>query len=112
MFHLSATCWEYCFRNDMLLYIWCRHDASAKELADRPKFVSTPHERILEHVMSIRRILLSFSESADVVVPRSTLRALGLMSARLIEAALVKGMLAEEMHSGEIQGSAACGTSS
>lgn len=83
------------------------HDTTAEKLADRPEPISTPLQRILKHIMPVRRIYLSFPEGSDVVVIGSTLRTFQVLIGCLIKTPLVKGVFAKEMDSWQIKTSAA-----
>ena len=53
--------------------------------------------------MPVRALLLRFAEGADVQVGRGAFRTLGNLVVDLVEAALVEGVLAEEVHRGQVQ---------
>lgn len=79
-----------------------RHDTSPEELANSTKLVPAPQQSILEHIMPIRRIFLSFSESPNVIVSSRAFGTFRLLAIRFVETALVKGVLAHEVDSWEI----------
>ena len=62
--------------------------------------------------MPVSRVFLSLPESADIVVPSSTLRTLCFLTLHLVQTALMKGVLAKEMNGRQIQDSAAGSASS
>ena len=57
--------------------------------------------------MPIRALLLRFAERADILVDRGAFRALRDLVVDLVQAALVEGVLAEEVHGWQVQGAAA-----
>ena len=60
----------------LLFYSRCSHDSSPEELADSPKLIRAPLQSILEHIMSIRGVLLRFPESTNAIILCSTFRTL------------------------------------
>lgn len=61
--------------------------------------------------MPVCALLLRFAEGADVQVGRGAFRALRNLVVDLVEAALVEGVLAEEVHRWQVQRTAASGAS-
>lgn len=53
--------------------------------------------------MPVRVLLLRFAEDADVLVSRRAFRALGDLVVYLVEAALMKRVLAQKVHGGQVQ---------
>ena len=62
--------------------------------------------------MPVRRLLLGFPKSPNIVVRPCAFGALSVFTIDLVEAALVKGVLAQEMHRRQVQTSTARGTAS
>ena len=80
-----------------MVILFCRrrrHDASTEEFANCPKFIPASLQCILKHIVAVRRVLLGFPERTDIVICRSTLWTLGLHTICLVEATLVKRVLA------------------
>lgn len=61
--------------------------------------------------MSVSALFLRFAKGADVLVGRRAFRAFGNLVIDLVEAALVKGVLAEEVYRGQVQCAPASRTS-
>lgn len=83
------------------------HDAPSEELCHRPKLVAAPLQRILEQVMSFRRLLLRVADGSNRSILLPTNRTLAVpvrpRAAHLVEAALVEGVFAQIMDRREIE---------